>query len=322
MKFLSSKIKDAVSKKVIPPVVTISTFNQATNKDVITYTWEKDQSEVLTAEDRKKGIKYKEKKAQMRREGDYSYINKGLFKKVTDDYGTPLLTSYMYNGKEYFSYVYKMINAWGDSYRASEYYNVAKPSVIDNGYLKVDREVDDKMVIPYFTTVKTAGKAVSSQPVAVTNTINIYAGTGENADLSNFAIRPFEYKGQQFESVEQAFQYTKVADYAKVSTENNNVLEQILQTTDGGRLRYLGSSKAVSGLNVAQWDVASSAVMKELLRASFEQNPDALAKLLATGDAELTHTQDTGRWGREFPKLLMEVRDQIKVIGNSIKLKC
>jgi hypothetical protein len=173
MKFLSSKIKDAVSKKVIPPVVTISTFNQATNKDVITYTWEKDQSEVLTAEDRKKGIKYKEKKAQMRREGDYSYINKGLFKRVTDDYGTPLLTSYMYNGKEYFSYVYKMINAWGDSYRASEYYNVAKSSVIDNGYLKVDREVDDKMIIPYFTTVKTAGKAVSSQP-GITSTKREY----------------------------------------------------------------------------------------------------------------------------------------------------
>lgn len=167
MRFLSSKIRDAVSKKVIPNVVTISTFNQVTNKDVITYTWEKDQSEVLTAEDRKNGIKYKEKKAQMRREGDYSYINKGLFKKVTDDYGNPLLTSYMYQGKEYFSNVYKMINAWGDSYRANEYYNIAKPSVIDNGYLKVDREVDDKFIIPYFTATKSTATNVpkTSQPV-------------------------------------------------------------------------------------------------------------------------------------------------------------
>ena len=52
--------------------------------------------------------------------------------------------------------------------------------------------------------------------------------------------------------------------------------------------------------------------MKELIKTSFEQNPDALAKLLATGDAELTHTQDTGKWGTEFPKLLMEVRNELR----------
>jgi predicted NAD-dependent protein-ADP-ribosyltransferase YbiA (DUF1768 family) len=325
MKFLSSKIKDAVSKKVIPPVVTISTFNQATNKDVITYTWEKDQSEVLTAEDRKKGIKYKEKKAQMRREGDYSYINKGLFKKVTDDYGTPLLTSYMYNGKEYFSYVYKMINAWGDSYRASEYYNVAKPSVIDNGYLKVDREVDDKMIIPYFTTVKTAGKAVSSQPVAVTNTINIYAGTGENAELSNFAVRPFSIQNQTFNTVEGAFQAAKLAftnEYlatGKLRAGDQELINK-LRVASGAEAKRLG--RGIQGLNSAEWDKVSLNRMKSFIKLSFEQNPDALAKLLATKDAELTHVQDTGKWGREFPKLLMEVRDEIKVIGNSIKLKC
>jgi hypothetical protein len=52
--------------------------------------------------------------------------------------------------------------------------------------------------------------------------------------------------------------------------------------------------------------------MKKILRESFEQNPDALAKLLATGNAILTHTQDKTKWGTEFPKLLMEVRDEIR----------
>jgi hypothetical protein len=52
--------------------------------------------------------------------------------------------------------------------------------------------------------------------------------------------------------------------------------------------------------------------MKELIKASFEQNPQALQRLLATGDATLTHTQDKSKWGTEFPKLLMEVRDELR----------
>ena len=53
--------------------------------------------------------------------------------------------------------------------------------------------------------------------------------------------------------------------------------------------------------------------MKELILESFKQNPDALAKLLATGNATLTHKyegleQDNGR----FSKILMEVRDELR----------
>ncbi len=55
----------------------------------------------------------------------------------------------------------------------------------------------------------------TSKPLPTSDTtINIYAGTNENADLSNFAIRPFThhfYDGgvREFQSVEQAFQYIK-----------------------------------------------------------------------------------------------------------------
>jgi hypothetical protein len=52
--------------------------------------------------------------------------------------------------------------------------------------------------------------------------------------------------------------------------------------------------------------------MKTYLKSSFEQNPTALAKLLATGNATLTHTQDKTKWGKEFPKLLMEVREELR----------
>jgi hypothetical protein len=54
--------------------------------------------------------------------------------------------------------------------------------------------------------------------------------------------------------------------------------------------------------------------MKELLKSSFVQNPEALKTLLATGNAKLTHKnklgveQDNGR----FSKLLTEVRDELR----------
>ena len=52
--------------------------------------------------------------------------------------------------------------------------------------------------------------------------------------------------------------------------------------------------------------------MKKLLLNSFRKDPNGLAKLLATGNATLTHTQDKSKWGTEFPKLLMEVREELR----------
>jgi hypothetical protein len=84
------------------------------------------------------------------------------------------------------------------------------------------------------------------------------------------------------------------------------------QDATGAEAKKLG--KTIDGLNVKEWDKNSSKVMKDLLLESFKQNPDALAKLLATGNATLTHKyggveQDKGR----FSKLLMQVRNELKV---------
>jgi len=60
------------------------------------------------------------------------------------------------------------------------------------------------------------------------------------------------------------------------------------------------------------WEKRSLTAMKMFIKASFEQNPQALQRLLATGNATLTHIQDKGKWGTEFPKLLMEVREELR----------
>jgi len=144
--------------------------------------------------------------------------------------------------------------------------------------------------------------------------INIYAGTGENAELSNFAIRPFTIGGDVFQSVEQYFQYQKW-NYLKEDItqtefqEDQKIADAIMNTSNGASLKSLG--RKFKSLDRESWDKTASREMKIALLESFKQNPDALAKLLATGNAELTHTQDKGKWGTEFPKLLIEVRSEL-----------
>ena len=153
--------------------------------------------------------------------------------------------------------------------------------------------------------------------------INIYAGTGENADLSNFAYRPFKIENSdtvawigegpvEFKSVEQFFQASKVM-FGSETPENEKLLREIMNTTDGSRLRALGKSH-IEGFDSKKWDSENNSnyIMKKGLTESFKQNPQALQRLLATGTATLTHTQDKGKWGTEFPRLLMEVRDELR----------
>lgn len=185
--------------------------------------------------------------------------------------------------------------------------------------------------------------------------INIYAGTNENADLSNFAKRPFDLNGNDIESVEQGFHIGKfeilrqaiASGYTERDVAYTDIMNQItdLQNTlirtkrdnfasgvaYGARLRSIGNTRLkakdsdiqyiidnffaknkTDGMPNWENDKTASNIMRRLLKASFEQNPQALQRLLATGNATLTHTQDKGKWGTEFPRLLMEVREELR----------
>jgi predicted NAD-dependent protein-ADP-ribosyltransferase YbiA (DUF1768 family) len=146
--------------------------------------------------------------------------------------------------------------------------------------------------------------------------INIYAGTRENAELSNFAVRPFivesentRLNGLRFNTVEGAYQAAKLK-YTSLSLGERIPILDVLKNATGAEAKKIG--RQITGLDIKAWDANSSTIMKDLIKESFKQNPDALAKLRATGDATLTHTQDKTKWGTEFPKLLMEVRDELK----------
>lgn len=196
--------------------------------------------------------------------------------------------------------------------------------------------VDREGYVGYDKALKAANaiKAVYQKTfnnTPTSSTVNIYDGTGENADLSNFAIRPFTHhfndgSVKDFQSVEQAFQYIKASEFADTRSNDGNtrpsgksIQAEIMDTTTGSQLRSLG--RQIKNLNVQAWDRSSSFVMKQLLKESFEQNPQALQILLSTGNATLTHVQDNSKWGKEFPKLLMEVREELRKKQDSYKVK-
>ena len=114
-------IYNAMKSKELPILLRISQNSKEANSDVIVYTYEK---EIKSSEKRK-----------MREAGDYSYIKKGLFKKV---------------GLVGNNYIYKAINAWGDGIYAKEFYNIPQESKIDNGFIKADETITDEKIMSYF----------------------------------------------------------------------------------------------------------------------------------------------------------------------------
>tara|TARA_R110000868_G_scaffold14426_1_gene67111 strand:- start:11101 stop:24315 length:13215 start_codon:yes stop_codon:yes gene_type:complete len=143
---VNRKLLNPMTYGKIPKVVNISKQSLEGKSEVITFIW----SDMTVS----KG----EKQAMVKR-GDYSFMKKGLFKKVygqkEDGTYAPIVYESSSTDKKtkktviYQNYVYKMINAWGDSLYAREAYGklhpevskstISRESVIENGYVKVDK---------------------------------------------------------------------------------------------------------------------------------------------------------------------------------------
>ena len=174
----------------------------------------------------------------------------------------------------------------------------------------------------------------SRVPSQASEVIDIWAGSNPtNADLSNFAYRwftiPMGFRlpngtfaniPWQVRSVEAAFQALKV-NYTNRGTpeeevENNEIKISILsgrwqdEREDGAAVKRLG--RKIKNFNQPAWIRDRQAIMKELIKMSFQQNPQALQRLLDTGDAILTHNRETSEWKTEFPRILMEVRSELR----------
>jgi ribA/ribD-fused uncharacterized protein len=176
---------------------------------------------------------------------------------------------------------------------------------------------EEEEIIPKEIVTQTGQLDLFNQPQVSANLpgpetkINIYAGKGENAELSNFANRPFIYDDFKFNTVEGAFQAHKFSAAMPIQDNYKEIIEK-LQTATGAEAKGIGQK--IQNLNKEIWDNNNSTIMKNVIKASFEQNPKALQTLLATGNATLTHTQESpkSKWREKFPELLMEVRKELR----------
>jgi hypothetical protein len=81
--------------------------------------------------------------ARRRAQGDLSQRDFFGYQKVKYANGEPLVTI---KGE----HVYKLVNLYGDGQLVSEYYLDSRPSVINNGTVKVDNEISDADLIKFF----------------------------------------------------------------------------------------------------------------------------------------------------------------------------
>ena len=124
--------------------------------------------------------------------------------------------------------------------------------------------------------------------------MNIWAGTNENTEFSNLAVRPFVYEGRRYNSVEHAYQSNKSGAFDAVTYGKYD------QNAEG-KVRKIAGQMGTDTAN-------SEALMEKLIRASFVQNPDALSRLQeAAENNRFTHTQDKGHWADAFPRILHDV---------------
>lgn len=187
----------------------------------------------------------------------------------------------------------------------------------------------------------------TSQQIDSSRIANVFFGTKENPQLSNFANRPFSAKFGKMESakfynVEQYFQATKMLyirnyieykfgkdnpEVKQLSSDINNIIKEILATNSPNVAKEFGSTRvgrdlsveiqnAISGYLSEHWDkYRAQEVMYRGIKKSFEQNESARNELVTKyKDSIFTHDDRKGNrnnsWVHKFPQLLTQVRDE------------
>jgi predicted NAD-dependent protein-ADP-ribosyltransferase YbiA (DUF1768 family) len=130
--------------------------------------------------------------------------------------------------------------------------------------------------------------------------------------LSNFDLRPFIFRGLEYDTIEAAWQSCKCYDgpYAHLREAlelGEDVCARMRHFRDtcdkvkirnGARAKYLGSARgwgelcfsdALTSARLAEWDGVKMALLATIAEAKFTQNPLAMQVLLATNNATLMH---------------------------------
>jgi ribA/ribD-fused uncharacterized protein len=131
---------------------------------------------------------------------------------------------------------------------------------------------------------------------------------GQYRFLSNFWICSINYDGHTWRSVEHAYQAMKTSDPEE--------RRRIRELATPGQAKRAGPRRCGP-----DWHEAKVEIMRQLVRAKFQQNTELAAKLIATGDAYL---EEGNHWSDRFwgscdntglnwlGRILMEVREELR----------
>ena len=148
---LVDSLTKAVNNKTVPKLIGLSPMSEAGRSDFVVFTYE----DVISSEQR----------IIRRKISNTEHQHKVLMQKVytrdANDKRVPLLHITEKDGRVYTKYVYKAINAWGDSFRAQEFYTTNQQSVLDNGFDKVN-EVEDDVIVNIYKGGATAVASIGN----------------------------------------------------------------------------------------------------------------------------------------------------------------
>lgn len=156
--------------------------------------------------------------------------------------------------------------------------------------------------------------------------IFFYSPDDENGYLSNWYEAPFTYAYNHYFCSEQYMMAQKARAF-----DDHASFEKIMASHDPGAIKRLG--RAVSNYDSETWDKIRYQIMRRGIRAKFQQNPELLEKLLATGMSVLVEASPRDDvWGVKMPasdpnitkihkwngrnllgRVLMQVRSDLRV---------
>lgn len=143
------------------------------------------------------------------------------------------------------------------------------------------------------------------------NVIHFYAPTGPYGCLSNHSAHPIVLQGKTWPTSEHYFQAQKFPGSKHAETIRREPSSTVAAEMGRDRSQPLRPD----------WNSAKDNLMREAVRAKFEQHADIRAVLLATGEATLVeHTDKDAYWGdggdgsgrNMLGRILMEVRDCLR----------
>lgn len=155
-----------------------------------------------------------------------------------------------------------------------------------------------------------------------------------NGYLSNWYPSPIKLFNTTFSSGEQAFMWAKADTF-----KDDEIKAQIMQTTDPKKLKALG--RKIKNYDDIVWSDVRVDIMREVVKAKFDQNSDLMQKLLDTKDATLVEANafdtfwgcglratdsainDPTKWRGQnlLGQILMDVRDGSQSITEEVSLE-